>query len=140
MTNILLSIKPVYAERIYLQTKRYEYRKSLPKQMLFLDDTRFLLYESAPVKRVTGWFVPESMHIGRPDKVWELTKFFSGIDEDKYFAYFKGHEIAFAFQINPERLYRFKEPYAIDKFGLKKPPQNYAYISDEVLLKALEER
>ena len=139
MTNILLSIKPVYAERIYLHSKRYEYRKQFPKQMDYLDNTRFLLYESTPVKLVTGWFVPESMHIGAPDKIWEMTKYFSGIDEDKYFAYFKDHEIAFAFQVNPERLYRFDNPRTIDKFGLKRPPQNYAYITDEVLLKALEE-
>ena len=47
---ILMSIKPHYADLIYTERKRFEYRKRAPK----LVDLPILLYETAPVQKVTG--------------------------------------------------------------------------------------
>ena len=43
---ILMSIKPHYADLIYTERKRFEYRKRAPK----LVDLPILLYETAPVQ------------------------------------------------------------------------------------------
>ncbi len=50
---ILMSIKPHYADLIYTERKRFEYRKRAPK----LVDLPILLYETAPVQKVTGIIV-----------------------------------------------------------------------------------
>ena len=50
--NILLSIKPEYAKLIYEGKKTIEYRKDFPKFVLW--GSKIFLYETAPIKRVTG--------------------------------------------------------------------------------------
>lgn len=54
---ILMSIKPHYADLIYTERKRFEYRKRAPK----LVDLPILLYETAPVQKVTGIIADWSM-------------------------------------------------------------------------------
>lgn len=51
--NILLSIKPKYAKLIYEGKKTIEYRKDFPKFINWR--SKIFLYETAPVKRVTGY-------------------------------------------------------------------------------------
>lgn len=51
--NILLSIKPEYAKLIYEGNKTIEYRKDFPKFVLW--GSKIFLYETAPIKRVTGF-------------------------------------------------------------------------------------
>lgn len=52
--NILLSIKPKWAEKIYSGEKTIEFRKSIPKNFNTSEDVVFI-YETAPVKMVTGY-------------------------------------------------------------------------------------
>ena len=51
--NILLSIKPEYAKLIYEGKKTIEWRKDFPKFVNWR--SKIFLYETAPVKRVTGY-------------------------------------------------------------------------------------
>ena len=51
--NVLLSIHPKWADKIYSGEKTIEFRKSFPKNFDFQKD-RVFLYETAPVKKVTG--------------------------------------------------------------------------------------
>lgn len=52
--NVLLSIKPKWAKKIYSGEKTIEFRKSIPKNFDTLRDVVFI-YETAPVKMVTGY-------------------------------------------------------------------------------------
>lgn len=52
--NVLLSIKPKWAEKIYNGEKTIEFRKSIPKNFDISKDVVFI-YETAPVKMVTGY-------------------------------------------------------------------------------------
>ena len=54
MTDAIFSIKHRYAERIYSGHKCVELRRTAPKTPI----ERAWIYETAPVKRVTGWFEP----------------------------------------------------------------------------------
>ena len=54
MTDTIFSIKHRYAERIYSGHKCVELRRTAPKTPI----ERAWIYETAPVKRVTGWFEP----------------------------------------------------------------------------------
>lgn len=138
MTNILLSIKPEYAGRIYARQKRYEYRKALPKRLEILGENRILLYETAPVKLVTGWFRIASISSGTPKAIWDGTNEFAGISGYKYFLYYKDSQAAFAFKVDEENIHRFDTPIPIESLGLKRPPQSYAYIPDEKLQPYME--
>jgi hypothetical protein len=54
MTDAIFSIKHRYAELIYSGHKCVELRRMAPKSPI----ERAWIYETAPVKRVTGWFEP----------------------------------------------------------------------------------
>ena len=56
--NIILSIKPKWAELIYSGKKTIEWRKSFPKLNSYEDFKieKVFLYETAPVKKITGYF------------------------------------------------------------------------------------
>lgn len=52
--NILLSIHPEYAAKIYAGKKIIEFRTNIPRKYELFEDYIFL-YETAPVYAVTGW-------------------------------------------------------------------------------------
>lgn len=57
---ILLSIHPKWADKIYSGEKTIEWRKSFPKDFISFQ-TKVYLYETAPVKKITGVFFLESV-------------------------------------------------------------------------------
>jgi predicted transcriptional regulator len=56
--NIILSIKPKWARLIYEGKKTIEWRKSFPKATKI---DKVFLYETAPVKQITGFFTLEEI-------------------------------------------------------------------------------
>lgn len=52
MSKILLSIKPEYAHKILEGTKKYEFRKHLPKKKI----EKIIIYSTAPDGSVIGEF------------------------------------------------------------------------------------
>ncbi len=50
MRTLVMSIKPRYAEAIYSGTKQFEFRKKPPTNLKAI----YLVYESAPVSKLTG--------------------------------------------------------------------------------------
>ena len=58
MTDAIFSIKHRYAERIYSGHKSVELRWTAPKTPI----EQAWIYETAPVKRITGWFEPGLIH------------------------------------------------------------------------------
>jgi len=51
--NILLSIKPKYAELIKSGMKRYEFRRKISKKA---GRSKIFIYSTSPVKKITGVF------------------------------------------------------------------------------------
>lgn len=76
---ILMSIKPHYADLIYTERKRFEYRKRAPK----LVDLPILLYETAPVQKVTGIIADWLILQASPEAVWTYSKTHSGLTADR---------------------------------------------------------
>lgn len=83
---ILMSIKPHYADLIYTERKRFEYRKRAPK----LVDLPILLYETAPVQKVTGIIADWSILQASPEAVWTYSNTHSGLTADRFFGYYEG--------------------------------------------------
>ena len=123
--NVLLSIKPKYAEEIMNGNKRYEFRRSIFRCR---EDIELVyIYSTSPVKKIVGVFTIETIIEDHPRNLWEKFKEFSGIGAEEFFSYFGGYKKGFAIGIGNVEV--FEEPIdpriAITDFT---PPQSFCYI------------
>jgi len=86
MTKIF-SIKPIYSEKIYKKEKRVEFRRQNVK---IARNEMCLIYTTAPVKKITGYFVVEKKLRLPLNKLWNITKDIGGIPKKVFMNYFKG--------------------------------------------------
>jgi len=85
--RVLLSIKPEYAEKILNGTKRFEYRKSAPRNEAV---RTVVIYATMPVGKVVGEFEVAGVLRESPDALWKQTKTASGITRKFFDEYFSG--------------------------------------------------
>lgn len=119
MLDIILSIKPKYAEMILQGTKTAELRKSLPKEM----PGRVYLYATDPVKRIIGWFVPGGSRVLHHIDEYHYFVERSGLSEKEFMAYGKGGKIG---------VILIKEVTRCDRPLPKgmRPPRNFVYLKE----------
>lgn len=121
--EVILSIKPEYANKIFSGSKKFEFRRSIFKNR---EITKIIVYASSPISKIIGEFeIGEILHDDLKS-LWKLTKDFSGITEKYYYDYFIGKENGFALEVKKVKKYKellcIKETYGIH------PPQSFAYI------------
>jgi predicted transcriptional regulator len=122
MCKILLSIKPEYVERIFNNTKRYEYRRIPAKNNV----DSIIIYCSYPVMKIVGEIKVKSIISKSPSALWKMTNRCAGISRDKFYEYFNGRNVAYAYEIAEVKKYRrHKNLY---DYGLSFPPQSFVYI------------
>lgn len=122
MSQLLLSIKPVYVNSIFSGKKIYEYRKFKCRDGV----KKIVFYSTSPVKLVVGEAIIERIIEGSPEEVWNLTKDFSGIDRNFFDNYFHGKEKAFAYKLSDVK--KYTTPKKIEELGISKVPQSFCYI------------
>ena len=125
MKALLLSIKPEYANRILLGTKKYEYRKRLAKDSF----DKIYIYSTSPVMKVVGTVKVLGRLERSPTALWEETKAEAGISRAKYRKYFKNCKSAYAYQLGEVTV--FDTPLNLDDFGVSAAPQSFVYIEAE---------
>jgi predicted transcriptional regulator len=135
MEVILMSIKPKYAEKIIFGSKTIELRRVAPN----LNKSEvILIYESSPVKAITGYAFISSITKSSPAEVWNLFSCEAQISKDDFDTYYDGTEHAFAIHITNAT--RFIAPISLADLRseniLTNPPQSYRYLQ----MKALENR
>lgn len=123
--KLLLSIKPVYATKILLGEKKFEYRKHLPKEEI---DT-IIIYATAPIKKVLGEVKVMGIISMRPSPLWEKTKSNAGISREGFRKYFKGCSKAFAYQLG--EVVKYNPEKDLKDYGFDQPPQSFRYIKNE---------
>lgn len=124
-TKILLSIKPVFAEKIFEGTKQYEFRKSLFRDK---NVSKVVVYASTPVKKVIGEFEIDHVLSSDPEDLWLKTKEFAGIEKDFFDKYFQNSKIGYAIKI--KNATRYLSPLDLKSgFNIERPPQSFAYLS-----------
>lgn len=122
--NIILPIKPVFAEKILSGTKKYEYRKRLCKKEV----KKIYIYATAPVKMIIGEVeVVNKMSMGK-EKMWKETQKYAGITKEFYDQYFEYQDCACAYRIGKTMRYRF--PVALDSIGIGYVPQSFIYVGE----------
>jgi predicted transcriptional regulator len=122
MRAILLSIKPQYVKGILDGTKKYEYRKRLPKEV----SPVILIYCSSPVKKIVAQVEVISTICELPSIMWKLTNRKAGICKDKYEKYFYGCEKAYAYELGS--IYKFDFPKDLSYYNVIFPPQSFMYV------------
>ena len=127
--NVILSIKPVFANAILTGKKKVEFRKSIFKK----DVEKVFIYSSSPVKKITGYFTINDIIKDSPQKLWEQFKETAFINEAGFFNYFKDKETGFSICIDSINEF----PMSIDPFEKLKnfvPPQSFRYCDDLTVL------
>lgn len=122
--QVLLSIKPEFANKIFDGSKKFEFRKAIFKNK---DIKKIVVYASAPVSKVIGEFEIEEIIKDEINTLWETTEKWSGIHKEFYDDYFSNRDYGYAIKVKNIKLY--KQQYDVfERFGLK-APQSFAYIS-----------
>lgn len=122
-TTILMPINPIHVDKILLGTKKYEYRKILPKKN---DIDKMLIYSTCPTKKVVGEVEILDILIDEKDKLWEQTKFYSGIDKNFFDNYYKNKNFAVAYKLG--KVTRYSYPKELKEFNISYYPQSFVYV------------
>ncbi|MGC8657192.1 MAG: hypothetical protein ACP5UL_05555 [Thermoplasmata archaeon] len=121
--NVLLSIKPKYANAILNGEKEYEFRKVVFKKK---NIEKVYIYSSSPVKRIVGVFIVGGIIEDTPIQIWKKCHSKSGIDKKEFFTYFKNSDKGYAIKIHdPKSMDEPIDPKKI--FHDFVPPQSFFY-------------
>lgn len=123
--NVILSIKPVFADAILSGEKKVEFRKTLFKKNV----DKVFIYSTSPVKKITGYFTYNDIVKNSPQKLWEQFGELGFINEIDFFKYFKNRETGFSICIDSINEF----PKGIDPFEKLDsfvPPQSFRYCGD----------
>ena len=107
----LLSIKPQYANAILDGQKKVEFRKRGFARVV----THIVIYATAPIGRIVGWFKVGKTEEKSPAGLWRSFSKVGGITEKDFNAYYKNTALGVAIGVsNPRRL---PKPVAISRVG-----------------------
>lgn len=121
----VISIKPIYINKILTGDKKFEFRKKAPSRL----PVAFLLYSTSPVKKMVGVAHISSLIKDNPKMLWERCSDRSGVDEDDFKRYFKDYETGYALVIDSVKSFiEPLEPGALIKYF--KPPQSFYYLEE----------
>jgi predicted transcriptional regulator len=122
-TVALLSIHPVYANRLLDETKGVELRRTK-----FSKDVDFIvIYSTSPVKKVVGYFSISQIAIDSPAVIWSKYQQLAGIKRTDFRSYYDGAKHAVAIEV--DKMYPLQYPAPLSILGEEiKPPQSFQYL------------
>lgn len=119
----LLSIHPRHATAILDGQKQVELRR-VPVR---IDTTHVIVYATAPVQALLGWFEVAGVHQAPPSRIWKDHGSVCGVTRSEFRSYFAGARKASAIRVG--RLHRFPGPVALDELPqVRRPPQSFQYV------------
>jgi predicted transcriptional regulator len=125
--DVLLSIRPHFAERIFDGSKKYEYRRTIFSRA---DVQKVIVYASSPVKKIVGEFRIAEIIWDKPEFLWLKTCGSAGINRDFFLQYFTGKDKGYAINIKHSKRYEAPvNPW--DVLPDFTPPQSFMYIDSK---------
>ena len=124
MCSSLLSINPEYVEKIMNGSKKFEYRKRECKRKI----DRIVIYSTAPVKKIIGEAEVEKVLVDSLEKIWKITKDFSGIDKIFFDSYYRDKDYAVVYQL--KNIVEYASPRDLSEYGISNAPQSFQYIQE----------
>jgi len=126
-TNVILSIKPKYAQAIISGVKKVEFRKKIFKRPV----DKVYIYSSSPTKKIIGYFTFLEIVEETPIELWTKFQNVGSIEKADFFEYFKDYEKGFAIIVaNVEKFKKGIDP--IEFFENFCAPQSYLYIEENL--------
>ena len=123
----LMSIHPRYAHAILDGRKTVEFRK----HPLAPDVSHVVVYSTAPDQKVLGYFEIDKQVELSPEALWEQCGDQGIIEKDRFFSYYEGRETGVGILV--KQVFRCEQPRSLSDIGVKTPPQNFQYLSEEAL-------
>jgi predicted transcriptional regulator len=120
---MLLSIKPSFALKIYDGSKNIELRRVKPSREVH----RVLVYETSPVRRITGWFTIRWIRTLSPSRAWSMYRGHFGVTRRTFRAYFQDCRTAVLLAVSRVRRFVSGVKLSSLRSGIR-PPQSYVYI------------
>ena len=120
--KLLLSIRPEFAMKIFEGTKKYEFRKRIPK----LSVSEVVVYATSPTQKIIGEFSVNRIISGRPSSLWQKFNKYAGISRANFMKYFSGCTCGYAMEIIEPKLY--KVPFNLRERYNCPPPQSFYYV------------
>lgn len=126
--NIILPIKPFFAEKILSGEKKYEYRKRLCQKEI----NKIYIYATSPIKMIVGEVEVINKLSMDKEKLWQETQKYAGITKQFYDQYFEHQDCACAYRLGEVKQY--KSPVTLDMIGIEYVPQSFIYVGELALL------
>lgn len=127
-TAALMSIHPRFADQIIQGSKRVEFRRA----RFASHPTFIVIYATAPVQKVLGFFEVDGIEEAPPSVLWSRYKSIGGISDADYRAYYRGAKIGIAIRVGT--VHALGVPIDLrDLAGDTAPPQSFRYLNREVL-------
>ncbi|MCK5523741.1 MAG: ASCH domain-containing protein [Thiomargarita sp.] len=126
-SNILLSVRPKYANKIFEHAKTVELRRVRPKRLEPGDWV--LIYVSSPVQALVGAFKVDKI-VKKPLKdLWQMVQKKAGATRQEFDAYYDGVSVGVGIFFKVQDVQKLDKPITLDI--LKKqsfhPPQGFRY-------------
>lgn len=122
----LLSIHPRHANAILDGHKRVELRRVPVSD----DTTHVIVYATAPISAIVGWFEVAGIDLAAPTRIWNDHREVCGVTRREFRSYFEGARTAAAIRVR--RSHRLVEPLSLAALpGVKRPPQSFQYLHGE---------
>lgn len=123
MCKILMPINPCYVDEILSGRKKYEYRKIKAKKN---NIDKMIIYSTSPVMRIVAEVEVDEIIEDTPERLWNLTKKYSGITEEFYFKYYSNKNNAVAYKLGQVK--KYEKPKKLSEIGIDYVPQSFVYI------------
>ena len=126
MMPLLLSLKPRFAELVFLGEKTVELRRRIASTMT---GREVFIYVSSPVRMIRGGFRVAEVWSSDPESVWSEVASRAGVAKAEYDAYYEGCGIAHALALSD--VWAHEVPVEIE--GVRRalpgfrPPQSWRY-------------
>ena len=130
---MLISIQPLFVEKILSGEKVFEFRRVWAKN----NPSTLVIYSSSPEQRIVAIAHVSAVHCGSPSYMWSLARNGrGGITRKLLREYFSGRKTGYAIEI--ERVVTPLEPVDPKSlFGEFRPPQSFQFLDAKQYKKIL---
>jgi len=118
----LLSIRPRFARAILSGEKQVELRRRPFGESV----SHVVVYATAPVQKVVGWFEVGSIQHASPRILWQEHGRAASVTREEFRAYYRGARGGAAIKVRSTRSLR--QPQSLSMLGARRPPQSFMYL------------
>lgn len=123
---VLLSVQPIFANKIFDGSKTVELRRRFPK---VYESRTVIIYVSTPVKAIAGGFQISRVVTASPSELWHQVKDDAGVTQQQFDDYYAGSGSGHAIFIS--NAWKVKKPVSLELLRNRlnfSAPQNFRYL------------